>query len=217
MAAEAALSTRERNKLKRRERILDAACELLREEPDKPWTVERIARRAGVVPATVFNLIGTRDDIWAALANRKWAGIDVDRQPQADPRLHAREVVDDLMRSLIADAPVFRALIVGWSQSASHMHHDPTHIVLESLRAAERSGDLLPGTDAKRLAAHVGTAINGALHQWAAGVIGDRTLRARCADAIDIAFTAARRPDAPPSWELQGRAGRSRADKTEER
>jgi AcrR family transcriptional regulator len=196
------MTVRERNKLLRRERILDAALGLLREEPNKPWSVERVAQRAGVVPATVFNLVGTRDEIWTALADRVMGDFDAGPVSVADPQMHARKVVDDLMRKLIADAAVLRALIEGWSQSARLMHRNPAHIVGESLWVAERTGAIAPGTNIKRLAAHVGTAINGALHQWAAGMIGDRALRARCRDAVDVAFAAARPPGAPLHWEL---------------
>ena len=196
------LSVRERNKLQRRERILDAASDLLRETPDAAWTVERVAQRAGVVPRTVFNLVGTRDEIWGALADRLVGELEATEIPESDPQAHARDAVDQMIRRLIADAPVCRALIGGWSESASKMQHSPIHVVLESLRVAERTGAIAADTDVKRLAAHVGDAIAGALHQWGAGLIGNRALRARCRDAVDIAFAAGRPNQASPRWEL---------------
>jgi AcrR family transcriptional regulator len=195
-------NAREINKLKRRERILDAASDLLRESPDGAWTVERVAGRAGVVPRTVFNLVGTRDEMWGALADRLVGDLQSSEIPEDDPQAHARAAVEEMIGRLIADAPVCRALIAGWSQSASKMQRNPIHVVLESLRVAVRSGAIAPGTDVKRLAAHVGDAIAGALHQWGAGLIGTRALRTRCRDAVDIAFAAARPAGANPRWEL---------------
>ena len=61
---------RERNRERRIAQILEATRELLREAPHESPSVERIAQRAEVAPATVFNLIGPRESIWAALVGR---------------------------------------------------------------------------------------------------------------------------------------------------
>ena len=62
------LDGRERGKRRRTGEILTAARELLNELPAEEVTASRIAARAGVAPMTIFNLIGTRDDLWAAIA-----------------------------------------------------------------------------------------------------------------------------------------------------
>ena len=72
-----ATGLRERGKQRRTEQILAAARELLRESPDKALTVERIAARAEVSAPTVFNLIGRRERIWAALADKGLADLDL--------------------------------------------------------------------------------------------------------------------------------------------
>ncbi len=59
----------ERNKAKRRDAILDAALELFDVNPSSV-TTEQIAARAEVSPATVYNLIGTRDEVLRAIAVR---------------------------------------------------------------------------------------------------------------------------------------------------
>ncbi|MGA4844968.1 TetR/AcrR family transcriptional regulator [Streptomyces sp. G5(2025)] len=59
---------REHHKAQRRARILDATRELLRESPESVISTERIAERAAVAPATVYNLIGPREKVWEALA-----------------------------------------------------------------------------------------------------------------------------------------------------
>jgi len=193
---------RERGKRRRVERILDAASELLRERPDEALTVDRIAERAEVAPATVFNLVGPREQIWAALADRVFGDLDAQPVPADDPQGRARAVVDGVMRRITADPAVVRALLAGWSQSGRVLHRDPTDIVLECLEAAERDGTVEPGTDLRRLAQLVGAGLNGAVHQWAAGVISDRQLRARGVDLVDLAFVAARGPNVPSRWRL---------------
>lgn len=195
-------SRRDQNKQLRRQRILDAACELMRESAEGTWTVERVAERAGVVPRTVFNLVGTRDEIWGAIADRLVEEADAGDVPEDDPQGYARKALDEMICNLTADAVVCRALIAGWSHAAGKMHHSPIHVVLESLRVAQRTGVVAPGVDVKLLSAQVGDAIAGLLHQWGAELISSRTLRARCQNAVDIGFAAARPDGASPRWNL---------------
>ena len=70
------LGLRERGKLRRTERILDAALELLREDPNQNLTVDRISERAEVAPMTVYNLVGNRDEVWRAIADRGLKDLD---------------------------------------------------------------------------------------------------------------------------------------------
>jgi AcrR family transcriptional regulator len=193
---------RERGKQRRAERILGAALELLREQPDQPLTVDRIAARAEVAPATVFNLVGTRDEIWAALAHRAFSDLEERAERLAeDPQDRARAAVDLVMRAVIADAPVFRALLSAWSESGKVLQHDLTDDLADCLAAAHPSS----GVKTRRLATLVGAGLNGAVHQWASGLISDRELRARSRDLVDTAFVAARGacidPE-PPRWRL---------------
>src|SRR5581483_517922 len=105
---------RERGKQRRSERILDAALQLLREDPGQNLTIDRIAERAEVAPMTVYNLVGTRDQIWTALVHRALQGIDPHSITAADPQERARRIVDAYIRVLRADAAVFTALLSGW-------------------------------------------------------------------------------------------------------
>ena len=50
--------------------ILDAAVELLDDTGLDVVTTEAIAAKAGVAAATVYNLIGTRDDLLRSLVRR---------------------------------------------------------------------------------------------------------------------------------------------------
>lgn len=199
---ETEIGLRERGKQRRSGRIVDAALELLREQPDRPLTVERIAERAEVAQATVFNLIGTRDHIWAALADRAFAGVDeLTAEAADDPQGHAQAVVDAVMRTITADAAVFRALLSAWSQSGKVLDHDLTDDLVTCFEAAGFAAD---GIKVRRLAGLIAAGINGAVHQWAAGLITDRQLRTRSRDLVDLAFVAAQgaATDHEPRWRL---------------
>jgi AcrR family transcriptional regulator len=66
---------RERNKAKRRAAILDATLELLATTRVDALSTERIAERAEVSPATVYNLVGTRQELLTALIDRVIEGL----------------------------------------------------------------------------------------------------------------------------------------------
>src|SRR4051794_395758 len=101
------LGLRERGKRRRTERILDSALELLRAAPEQTLTVERIAERAEVAPMTVYNLVGGRDQMFTALADRALQDLDFGAITGADPQERARRIVAAVVRALRADAAVF--------------------------------------------------------------------------------------------------------------
>src|SRR5882672_849676 len=97
---------REQHKAQRRLRILEATRELLRASPQSVISTERIAERAEVAPATVYNLIGPRDKIWAALA----VGFmdELDRRLAAMGAGDPREVVRSTVQLFVDDPVVSR-------------------------------------------------------------------------------------------------------------
>ena len=85
---------RERNKQKRRNAILDAAFSLLGENDARLLTVERIADRAEVSPATVYNLVGSRESLFVQLFDR---GVSVQAESLAPLQAEA-----DLMSNILS-------------------------------------------------------------------------------------------------------------------
>src|SRR5580700_10453323 len=94
---------RERHKRERRERILHAIRELLREHPLQTPTVERIAALADISPASVFNLVGPREQLWAALCDSLLGELDacLAFAAEGDPREQARRIVDETVELFI--------------------------------------------------------------------------------------------------------------------
>lgn len=184
---------RDRHKAVRRTRILDAARELLRETPEAPLTTERIAERAEVAPATVYNLIGPRDKVWEALAASLMEGLErrLARGGTRDPLGRAREVVTLTVELFLDDPTVSRPMLREWEQSGLVLDPSPLSQLRRALVDAQSRGLLRADVDVVPLAAVVGSACVGAMHQWVAGLIDDDQFAARAQLALDMALAAA--------------------------
>jgi AcrR family transcriptional regulator len=184
---------RERNKHRRVQDILEATRELIRNDPGQTPTVEAIAARAQVAPATVFNLVGTREQIWAALVDQALAVLEtrIATYSGLEPHRRARRITSATIEVLLADASVNRHVLSNWSQSGRLLRRDPTRELLACLEAARDAGTLRADLNLEAIADTISTACLGAVHQWAAGLIDERRLRRRCATAVDVAFAAA--------------------------
>jgi AcrR family transcriptional regulator len=183
---------RERGKRRRTERILDAALELLREDPEENLTVERIAARAEVAPMTVFNLVGNRDQLWTAMADRALAGLDLRSITADDPQERAHRIVDAVVRILRSDAAVFRELLAGWTHRGHVLAHDPTNALIECLQEAADTGRIKPDVSLRRYGDVMAAGLVGTIQQWTAGLLSDRAFGIRARAVVDVVWEALR-------------------------
>ncbi len=209
-----AAGLRERHKQQRRERILTALRELLRECPDETPTVERIAALADLSPATVFNLIGPREQQWAALCEEALGELDacLSFTADVDPREQAHRIVSETAELFIADAAVFRHLVNSWERSGPLLQENPVPRLRTALRRGQATGVLRPDLHVEALVGHIATACGGALRYWAAGQISDAAFRKRVRFAVDVVFAAGASEDwaAELAAPLARRRGRGR-------
>jgi AcrR family transcriptional regulator len=190
---EAALPLRELHKSRRREAILAAARELLHERPVSQVTVERIAARAEVAPATVYNLVGSRTALWAALSDAFMDELDrrLAEPSGGDAVERARRIVALTCDLFTEDPVVSQALLRGWEESGLVLRRGPLDHIVDALRRAQADGVLTAEVEPRVLAASIGTGCVGALHQWAAGQVTDTRFRERALLAVDVALAAA--------------------------
>ncbi|MDJ0380378.1 TetR/AcrR family transcriptional regulator [Streptomyces sp. G-G2] len=179
---------RERHKAQRRIRILDATRELLRDSPESVISTERIAERAEVAPATVYNLIGPREKIWEALA----AGFmdELEHRLTAVGAGDPREVVRATVGLFVGDPVVSRRMVREWEESGLVLARSPLTQLRRAMAEAQAQGILRADVDTDALAAVVGTSCVGALHQWVAALTDDDRFLARALFALDVALAA---------------------------
>jgi AcrR family transcriptional regulator len=193
---EPALSLRERNKRKRRDAILDAALRLLGQSPNRQVTTEQIAELAEVSPATVYNLVGTREQLLLALVDRVLHDMvaTLAAQPPADPVQMATFVVAESAERFIADGVAFRQVVTSigdFAASRLTIAFDPAQLQVAAMRAAQEQGIVRGDLDPAALGRQIYLSYNGALFAWGAGVLSDDGLRAAVRHGLTMVLAAA--------------------------
>jgi AcrR family transcriptional regulator len=172
---------REKNKAKRRTAILDAAVALLEDHPWAEVTTERIAARAEVAAATVYNLVGTRDQLLVALVERVLDGVaggitGPDWPLDGDPLTVVRRVVDDSTAAFTAQSVAFRRVVAALrlvTGAGGSVDLDPARLQIAGMREAQRAGVLDPGFAPEALGRQVYLSYIGAMLAWADGDLDD--------------------------------------------
>lgn len=174
----------DRNKARRRAAILDATLALLRTTPINKVSIEAIAAQAGVAPATVYNLIGSRDQLLLSCVDRVINSLvdDLVRLPvNDDPIAAAVRIVEGSCDAFIVDGDAFRQIageVNGIARGGRSISFDPAQLQITAMRAAQEAGLLLTDADPVALGRQVFLSYNGAFFAWAARQLTDEGFRA---------------------------------------
>ncbi len=183
--------TRALNMELRRKRIVEAAREIITSEGFDALTTRKLAAVAGVTTPTLYNLIGSMDDIFTILVEQCGAEI----------RSHLESLVSDLdgltlfhettsfsIDVLCKDAATFKA--IGLATERRTLVHDASAVdgslvkttvpvMLRAIQRAQESGQLLGRVDEGLLAEHCYATYRAAYIDWCRGVSSDAIFRAR--------------------------------------
>jgi len=172
---------RERNKERRRQAILDAALELLRANDIESVTIEQIAALAEVSPPTIYNLIGTREQLLVALVDRISEDLIGRFEPPDgeidDPIGAMRLAVDETVAAFVADSAAYRQIVRALGNlavSGSRHAFDASALHVYGMRRAQALGILRDDLDPVALGRQSFLAYVAALTTWAAGRLADR-------------------------------------------
>ncbi len=186
---------RDVNKAKRRSAILDATVELLGHRSSHEVTTEEIAAHAGVAPATVYNLIGTRDDVLRAVVGRILVELanSLQQLDPTDPIAAAELVVDQTVAAFVADSAAFRQIVrlAPQASSVGTALVDPSEFQVVAMRQAQQLGILRADMDAAGIARQIYLSYTGAMTLWSAGRLDDNGFSTAARHGLFTALAAA--------------------------
>lgn len=178
--------------------ILDAARSLYRSRSFAEVGADEIATLAGVSTATVYNLVGRRDDIVMALVDDLLDMLDerLDQLHLIDPVERARAVIRESIDLFASDPGVYRQLtlhMIGTPIARLPIpRHNPVTLQIDALEQAQHAGVLDARFEPVVLGRMVLDAYMGALLAWAAAdlPVHEAHRRAQVGLAAVLAATA---------------------------
>ena len=134
-------ATRQANKARRRQAILDIARDLIATQGFDAFTISELADRAGVSIPTVHNLFGRKHDIVEELVGELVTRIDeVLGQPEVedDPLVSTVAFIDSLLALYREDEAFYRAAFMAGERHQLFEHEMESGIFNKSLKIAHR-------------------------------------------------------------------------------
>jgi len=172
---------REQNKARRREAILDATLQLLSEHHPSEITTSQIAALADVSSATVFNLVGTREELLTALVGRVIESLltdltELEKRTDGDPIDAARLIVDASVAAFTAESTAYRRVVseIAFRQDVDgHAGFDPARLQEAAMREAQKRNIIDARFDAAGLGKQIYASYSAAMLRWGIRKIDD--------------------------------------------
>ena len=192
---------REQGKGRRRGSILDAAARLVEADGLDGLTMRRLSDAAGVSYATVYNLVGSKEDVLVAVLRSGLEDLasELAADEPSSPLERAEALVTGMVDHFVARPSLYRPLIRAVHEPAAGARGLPIRRGTiarheDSIRAAVDQGLLRDDLDAHFLARHVTLAVNGAIRRWAAGELSAAGFRAEAEYALRISWLGVATP-----------------------
>ncbi len=181
----------------RRERILDAARDYVAEVGYERVTTRGLAERAGVSPATLFNIYGTKEGVIAAAVEEHLAGFLGSDGP---PLTSIEQLIASIRRmpkEIIQKAPYSEAMVaIFFSPEA----HNPVRDTLRTtaqykqnalFRQLKADGQLASWVDPVALSDQITNGLFAVIHDWAIARLSERELKKRLTSSTLVVLSAA--------------------------
>ena len=207
---------RDLNKGLRRTAILNSTLLLLRTTPIEKVSIEAIAAEAGVAPATVYNLIGSRERLLLACVDRVLDSLreDLTREPaNENPVKAALRIVERSCDAFIVDGDAFRQIagaVNGISRSGETISVDPAQLQVTAMRAAQEAQLLHTDADPVAMGRQVFLSFNGAFFAWAARQLTDEGFRAAAVHGLWTVLVAGAADDHRDEFSARARKAATR-------
>jgi AcrR family transcriptional regulator len=192
---------REQGKERRRRRILDAAAQIVETDGFDGLTMRRLSETASVSYATVYNLVGPKEDVLLALlrSGLENLGAQLAAVASRDPLDRACALVAGVVDHFVARPALYRALVQAVHDPAAGTRGVPIRrrtiaLYEASIREAIDQGLLREDLDPHVLGLHVTLAVNGVIRRWAAGEMDASGFRAEADYALRVSLLGVAAP-----------------------
>jgi len=195
------MSLRDRNKSKRRARILLAARGLIVDEGVDGLNMRALAEAAETSVATLYNLVGSKEEILIALLDQSYDTINASALAVAetDPIKRCLVIVEAACDQFTDDALFYSNLLKGL-HSIDH-GRTPSKPVLkiwklaeDAVQAAIDAGECEALFAARITSQQMLAVFSNMLRLWSIGRIDDETFKAQCATGTAMALLAIAAP-----------------------
>ena len=179
------MNLRVQQKAERRSRILDAAREIIATRGYDALTMRELARVARVTVPTIYNLIGSKDELLRAAVQQQTAHFieGIESAPRRTPASRVLSVVNLCIDELLREPRYYRSLLqLFFSAEAGKGPRDSvTNTLSEQFERAlldmAESGELASWTDVHALADRLGSHMRVTTLEWAHGGLSPEQLR----------------------------------------
>jgi AcrR family transcriptional regulator len=190
------MGLREENARRRRERILAAARELIDRDGMDGWSMRKVARAANLSVPTLYNLLGSKEEIRAALCAGFFDEIDQDLQETSldRPLERALALATEGVDHVVAQAAMTRPVLLAGEQISTHERWPTPHAVERSraaIQAAMDQGYLHADLRADLLAAQAYEGFYRAALMWARRELDAAGFRTKALYAVCVCLLAA--------------------------
>ena len=214
--ADGPMGRREANVAARRQRILESARELLQESGPEGLSMRKLARQAGLSVTTLYNLLGSREQILQALIKDSVGRLEEpapDARRTRDPLRRASRAMEGILQYVIDNGDLLRPLIAAdfrtgsWSrlveQDEGAHFKSSKEAVRAAITAALEGGQLRNVVGLKFLEIQLHVAWELALDLWAFGVLDDEAFRLRSLSGFYVTLLAFAEPQVRPRIEKE--------------
>jgi AcrR family transcriptional regulator len=210
----APLNRREANVAARRQRILESARSLLAQAGQDGLSMRRLAKEADLSVTTLYNLVGSREDILRALiedsAEHFESTVTVP-ESIGDSLARTMKAFDSVLDHLVADAAVLQPLIVaniatGYGEELRKEEHGlflrgARNTVRQCLLDALAEGQIRDVVSLEFLEGQFYASLELALDRWAFGLVDEDELRVKGLWGAYLTLLAVASPENRPQLE----------------
>lgn len=194
-------SVRESAKNERRQRILKSARDILRKEGHQGFSIRTLAELANVTTPTIYNLIGSKQDILLALSDETVRKLELAHHVSktVDPIEKAEEVINGTVAIYRSDEDYTRQLLLGL-EAESLDEFDKTlrrrgrKVAIDDCKKALELGYLHGEVDSELLGNRFASAFQQAQRAWLRGEFDLECMRKEALISCFLILAADARP-----------------------